>query len=119
MFSFAFGEDIVERKRVSEHLQNISVTIKSKGDYSESEGSGVLIVREIKGEKVTFVWTAAHVIDNLRSVREVINEDGQPRKVVEFKDPQVVKELWATDVAEGLNFGGYIAQIVGESADNS
>ena len=93
MFSFAFGEDIVERKRVSEHLQNISVTIKSKGDYSESEGSGVLIVREIKGEKVTFVWTAAHVIDNLRSVREVINEEGQPRKVVEFKDPQVVKEL--------------------------
>ena len=34
-------------------------------------------------------------------------------------NPQVVKELWATDVAEGLNFGGYIAQIVGESADNS
>ena len=93
MFSFAFGEDIVERKRVSEHLQNISVTIKSKSDYTESEGSGVLIVREIKGEKVTFVWTAAHVIDNLRSVREVINEEGQPRKVVEFKDPQVVKEL--------------------------
>jgi len=34
-------------------------------------------------------------------------------------NPQVVKELWATDVAEGLNFGGYIAQIVGDNADNS
>ena len=93
MISIAFGENTAERKKVSEHLQNISVTIKSKGGYSESEGSGVLIVREIKGEKVTFVWTAAHVIDNLRSVREVINEDGQARKVVEFKDPQIVKEL--------------------------
>jgi len=90
---FAFSEEKLDRKAVSEHLQNISVTIKSKGGYSSSEGSGVLIVREIKGEKVTFVWTAAHVIDNLRSVREVINEDGQPRKVVEFKDPQIVKEL--------------------------
>jgi len=34
-------------------------------------------------------------------------------------NPQVVKELWATDVAEGINFGGYIAQIVGDNADNS
>lgn len=90
---FTFSEEKLGRKAVSDHLQNISVTIKSKGSYSSSEGSGVLIVREIKGEKVTFVWTAAHVIDNLRSVREVINEDGQPRKVVEFKDPQIVKEL--------------------------
>jgi len=93
MFSSAQGEDTLERKKVSEHLQNISVTIKSQGEYSTSEGSGVLIVREVKGEQVTFVWTAAHVIDNLRTVREVINEEGQARKVVEFKDPQIVKEL--------------------------
>tara|TARA_R110002020_G_scaffold377360_1_gene588418 strand:+ start:344 stop:1270 length:927 start_codon:yes stop_codon:yes gene_type:complete len=93
MFSIVLGEDTAERKRVSEHLQNISVTIKSQGEYSSSEGSGVLIVREVKGEQVTFVWTAAHVIDNLRTVREVINEEGQARKVVEFKDAQIVKEL--------------------------
>lgn len=92
-FSLATGGEKMSRKKVSEHLQNISVTIKSKGQYSSSEGSGVLIMREIEEESVTFVWTAAHVIDNLRSVREVINEEGQPRKVVEFKDPQIVKEL--------------------------
>jgi len=34
-------------------------------------------------------------------------------------NPQVVKELWATDVAEGLNFGGYVAQIVGDIAEDS
>ena len=34
-------------------------------------------------------------------------------------NPQVVKELWSTDVAEGLNFGGYIAQIVGDTTDDS
>ena len=74
-------------------LQEISVTVKS----GFSEGSGVIITREVKTEgnkteKVNFVWTAGHVIDNLRSVRSVI-VDGQPRKIVEFKDAQIVKEL--------------------------
>ena len=74
-------------------LQDISVTVKS----GYSEGSGVIITREVrvgpnKTEKINFVWTAGHVIDNLRSVRTIIKE-GQPIKVVEFKDAQIVKEL--------------------------
>ena len=80
-------------REVADHLQDISVTIKSEGEYSRSEGSGAMIIREVGGQKVTFVWTAAHVIDNLRSVRTVINESGQPVKVVEFEDPKIVKEL--------------------------
>tara|TARA_Y100000592_G_scaffold67488_1_gene104859 strand:+ start:7737 stop:8648 length:912 start_codon:yes stop_codon:yes gene_type:complete len=79
--------------RVANHLQDVSVTIKSESGYQKSEGSGVLIIREVDGKKITFVWTAAHVVDNLRSVREVIDESGRPRKVVEFKDAQIVKEL--------------------------
>ena len=80
-------------REVADHLQDISVTIKSEGEYSRSEGSGAMIIREVDGQKVTFVWTAAHVIDNLRSVRTVINEKGQPVKLVEFEDPKIVKEL--------------------------
>ena len=87
------GQGVKERRKVAEHLQNISVTIKSKNGYSSSEGSGVLIVRQVGDQEVTFVWTAAHVVDNLRVVREVITETGQPRKVVEFKDAQIVREL--------------------------
>ena len=68
------------RKEVADHLQNISVTIKAEGRYSKSEGSGVLVNREIEGEKITFVWTAAHVIDNLRTVREVVDSKGNTRK---------------------------------------
>tara|TARA_R100000808_G_scaffold25056_1_gene61031 strand:+ start:1192 stop:2100 length:909 start_codon:yes stop_codon:yes gene_type:complete len=81
------------RREVANHLQNISVTIKAEGRYSKSEGSGVLLVRKIGGKEVTFVWTAAHVVDNLRSVREVVDEKGATRKLVEFKDPKIVKEL--------------------------
>ena len=81
-----------DARKIAQHLQNISVTIKAEGEYSKSEGSGVLITRDIDGKKVTFVWTCGHVVDNLRNVREII-DDGRPRKLVEFKDPQIVKEL--------------------------
>ncbi len=81
-----------ETRKVSEYLQDISVTIKSQGKYSRSEGSGILITRTIGKEKVTFVWTCGHVIDNLRSVRTVI-KNGASKKIVEFDDVQIVKEL--------------------------
>jgi S1-C subfamily serine protease len=81
-----------DRKGVSDFLQDISVTIKSEARYSKSEGSGVLITREIEGEKITFVWTCGHVIDNVRSIRTKI-KDGTPKKTVEFGDVQIVKEL--------------------------
>ena len=32
---------------------------------------------------------------------------------------EVVKQLWATPVTDKLNFGGYIAQIVGDDTDDS
>ena len=48
--------------------------------------------RKISKEKINFVWTAAHVVASLRSVRNTI-EEGIPKKVVEFKDAQIVKEL--------------------------
>jgi len=74
-------------------LQEISVTVKA----GFSEGSGVIITREVrtapnKTESINFVWTAGHVVDGLRSVRNII-EGGQQRKVVEFRDAQIVKEL--------------------------
>ena len=89
--STAVGQ--AQNKALYQHLQDVSVTVKSFA----GEGSGVIVTREItnangKKEKVNFVWTAAHVVDGLRSVRVVI-KDGKPTTVVEFKDAQIVKEL--------------------------
>ena len=81
------------KKEIAQHLQDISVTIKSESGYQKSEGSGVLITREIEGQKVTFVWTAAHVVDNLRNVRTVVDETGASVQLIEFEDAQIVKEL--------------------------
>ena len=81
-----------ETLKVANYLQDISVTIRSEGRYSKSEGSGVLITRKIGDEVVTFVWTCGHVVDNLRSIRTVI-EDGTPVKLVEFDDVRIIKEL--------------------------
>jgi S1-C subfamily serine protease len=91
--TFVFSQAKVDRKKVAEYLQSISVTIKSEGQYSKSEGSGVLITRKIGDEDVTFVWTCGHVVDNLRRVRTVVNEKGASIKLVEFNDAQIVKEL--------------------------
>jgi len=84
---------ITKANDLYEHLQNISVTVKA----GYSEGSGVIITREVKvgpnkTEKINFVWTAGHVVDGLRSVRTVI-VNGQQKRIVEFKDAQIVKEL--------------------------
>lgn len=87
--SVAYAQD------VAQHLQDISVTIKA----GFTEGSGVLITRQLiakKGDKekinVNFVVTCAHVVDGLRSTRQII-ENGRHRTIVEFKDAQIVKEL--------------------------
>ena len=84
----------VEKKQdTADHLQNVSVTIRSEGEWSNGEGSGVIFTRkDASGNQVNIVWTAAHVIDNLRSTRKVV-VDGTPKTLVEFKDPMVVKEI--------------------------
>ena len=71
---------------VPQYLQDISVTIRA----NRSEGSGVAFVRD----GVTYIWTAAHVIDGLRSTRDVIDpKSGGKRTVVEFQDAKVIKTL--------------------------
>ena len=78
-------------EELGQHLQNISVTIRS----NRSEGSGVVVTKiNEKGEKINFVWTAGHVLDGLRHVRSVIDpKTGTSRQVVYFDDAQVIKEL--------------------------
>lgn len=82
------------KAEVANYMQEISVTIKALG----SEGSGVVKTRNMKIDnkevKINFVWTAAHVVDGLRRVEEVIDpRTGTKRQVVQFKDAEVVKEL--------------------------
>jgi len=71
---------------VPAYLQDVSVTIRAGG----SEGSGVAVIRD----GVTWVWTAAHVVDGLRRTRMVVDpKSGAKKTVVEFDDAQVVKIL--------------------------
>ena len=78
---------------VAEHLQTISVTIRAENGWSAGEGSGVIFTRKnANGDLVNFVWTAAHVVDNLRTERRVIVK-GSPRTLVEFKDAKIIKVI--------------------------
>lgn len=75
---------------IVENLESISVTIKS----NRGEGSGVIFTRGEAHGTDAYVWTAAHVVESLRRVREVIDtKTGTSRKVVEFQDAAIVQEL--------------------------
>ena len=93
LYSLVFSVSAQEKPSTADHLQNVSVTIRSEGDFSNGEGSGVIFTRkDAKGNQVNFVWTAAHVIDNLRKTRKTV-VNGTPKTIVEFKDPMVMKEI--------------------------
>lgn len=78
---------------VSSYLQSISVTVTAKG----GSGSGVVFTRDIKDgdktKKVNFVWTAAHVLEGLRSIRTYIDSDGHVKKTVDFQDAEIKKKI--------------------------
>lgn len=94
--TIALSEDVKapeQRLAIAQHLQTVSVTIRSENGWSAGEGSGVIFTRkDSDGNLVNFVWTAAHVIDNLREERRVI-VGGVPRTVVQFKDAKIVKVI--------------------------
>ena len=90
-----------EETPVSTFLQEISVTIKT----DRGEGSGVIFTREIESkngkQNVNFVWTAAHVLENIRNVRSVLDAEGKSKKIIEFKDVQIVKKLIENGITVG------------------
>ena len=91
--SYAAETVAPKMQTVAEHLQNVSVTIRAEGAFSAGEGSGVIFTRkDSNGHLVNFIWTAAHVIDNLRKERKIL-VNGSPKTLVEFKDPVVIKEI--------------------------
>jgi len=96
MIALSLTSLIHAQEDVAQHLQDISVTIRA----ANSEGSGVLITRELqlkKGDKdkvkVNFVVTCAHVVDGLRSTRIIIDSKGQKKTIIEFRNAQIIKEL--------------------------
>lgn len=82
-------------QKIINQLQDISVTIKANSGGlfgGSSQGSGVLFTRKDGVDTTTYVWTAAHVVDGLKSHRAVLI-NGSPKIVTEFKDAQVVMEF--------------------------
>ena len=78
-----------EPTSVPDYLQQISVTVKS----GDSQGSGTIITRKMGDDTVSFIWTAGHVVDNLKVVRKVLTANGGERNLIEFKDAEIVQEF--------------------------
>ena len=87
-FGSTFAGDI--DSKVVDFLQSVSVTVVTP----EGSGSGVIRVRKMGNDDISFVFTAAHVVDSLRKVKNVIDsKTGTPRLLVEFDDAKVVRIL--------------------------
>jgi len=77
---------------IAPYLTSISVTVRAQSGFQRSEGSGTLFKRKVGTNSAVFCWTAGHVIEHLRTVREVI-VGGKPIKRVEFSNPSLVRKL--------------------------
>ena len=52
-YSLVFSVFAQEKPTTADHLQNVSVTIRSEGKFSNGEGSGVIFTRkDAKGDQV-------------------------------------------------------------------
>lgn len=85
--------------QVASHLQAISVTIRAESRTRQgSQGSGIITTRraEVGGKETTVNWvmTAAHVVESLRTVEEIIDgKTGTKRQIVRFADAAIVQEM--------------------------
>lgn len=86
--TMTFAAEATPSASVPSYLQDISVTVKAE----RAQGSGTLVTRKVGDDTVTFVWTAGHVVDGLRSIRKVVDAEGGQKILVEFRDPQIVQE---------------------------
>src|SRR3990167_6150330 len=104
LFIFAISIDAAEPiKNVPQYLQDISVTIHA----GNAQGSGAIT----NIGNVNYVWTAGHVIENLRKTRTIIDPIlGTSKTLIEFDDVEIVKDL----LEEGRTVGQirFFAQVL-------
>jgi len=80
-------QKLPSKAELPNYFQSISYTVHSRSGWYGTQGSSTAFVR---GD-TTLLWTAGHVIDNLRSTREVLHK-GSKKTVVEWQDAQIVRE---------------------------
>jgi S1-C subfamily serine protease len=94
---------------VGVNLQRASVNIKA----GRSQGSGVLFHPIIGGKKTTWVLTAHHVVDGLRKVSSVIDQNGDKKQKVTYSDILVVQERVNLEQGRGVGENRYYAKVIG------
>ena len=87
---FLVAMQLHANEQIGAKLQDLSVTIRKSGN---DRGSGVIVTRMVGGKQVSFILTCAHVVEDLRVVKDVIATDGTPRKEVTYREAEILQEL--------------------------
>lgn len=83
---------------LEQHLLNVSVTLRSESASTRAEGSGIIKTRirnlgKPNEEVINFVWTAAHVVKNLRKSEKIDDPDtGTQRSIISFNPARIIQE---------------------------
>lgn len=88
---------------MAEYLDKLSVTVRAtSSSLGTAEGSGTIIRRKIDGKYINFVWTAAHVVEDLQSTKTVwVN--GKSQEIVFFEPVSVLREVFQDDELIGTD----------------
>lgn len=108
----ASGSDVAAQNKqesVGRKLQKCCVTLKKNNN---DRGSGTIITRPVDGVAVNFILTAAHVVRELRSVKTVIDKDGDEKKQVTYRDSEILQEWIDSISGERVGETKMFAQVV-------
>lgn len=93
LFAFLFAS-VSFAEKVGPSLQKVSVNVLCPDNYRSNgaQGSGTVFLSTVNGQPSTWIVTAYHVIKGLRKVLSVIDAEGNTKKVVSFRDAQIIQE---------------------------
>lgn len=95
-----------------DQLLSVSVTVLTP----RGSGSGTIFTRKRDNDTISFIWTAAHVVSDLRYTKNVIDgKSGTQKVLVNFDDAKIAKTL----LSEGREIGRteLMAQVIRYSHD--
>ncbi len=86
--------NIAAADNVGPSLQKVSVNVlcEASGYGSGKQGSGTVFTTIVDGQPAVFVVSAYHVVDCMRKIESVIDSKGSTKKVVSYRDAQIIQE---------------------------
>ncbi len=103
-----------KHETIASRLQECCVTLKKN---HADRGSGSIITRKVNGEPINFIVTAAHVLEELRRVKTVIDKEGSDKKQISYRDSEILQEWIDPTTGERVGETKMFARVINVDTD--